>query len=169
MPLKRHSEVVVMDNIEILVDSREQQNSHILQYFDSKNIPYRVQALTSGDYSLSVNGVPQNIWVERKSTLNELTKNFTVYRERFKKEFERMPTAQKILLIEDSNYSDIIDHKYGSKMSPKALLGSLLTWQYIYGLRIFFMPKRYSGNFIYYQLHYYLQAMKFYGYRSLKA
>ncbi len=145
-----------MDSIEILVDTREKENKHILEYFDKKNIPYRIQALKSGDYSFLCNGVQQDIWIERKNSLTELTGNFTAHRARFKKEFERMPTAQKILLIEDNNYSDIIDGKYGSKMLPQALLGSLLSWQYKYGLRIFFMPKRYSGSFIYHQFYYYM-------------
>ena len=143
----------------ILVDTREKKNQHILKYFDAKNIPYRKQALKSGDYSLEANGIQQDIWIERKNSLDELIGNFTRSRIRFKHEFERTPSAIKILLVEDNTYADIINGAYASKMNPKALLGSLLTWQWRYDVRIFFVPRAYSGNLIYHQFKYYLREM----------
>lgn len=35
----------------VLVDSREQKNAHILDYFQRQGIPYEVEKLDYGDYS----------------------------------------------------------------------------------------------------------------------
>ena len=36
---------ILLKSMVILVDSREQENSHITKWFDSKKIPYRVEKL----------------------------------------------------------------------------------------------------------------------------
>src|SRR5574344_863812 len=88
----------------IIVDSREQENKHILSFFDQKKIPYIVRKLNQGDYSafLSANpelGLPFDISlegviaIERKgasgSGLSEIAGNFTAGRQAFENEFIR--------------------------------------------------------------------------------
>ena len=41
----------LVSSIVILIDTREQQFSHIVDYFDKKKIPYKKKALEFGDYS----------------------------------------------------------------------------------------------------------------------
>ena len=67
----------------VLVDTREQENSHILNYFDKKKIKYMVQKLDVGDYSFMLPknpdmGIDNDIYftnkivIERKGSLDEL-------------------------------------------------------------------------------------------------
>ena len=41
----------LLSGLVILVDTREQRNSHILKYFDSHKIPHKKRKLDYGDYS----------------------------------------------------------------------------------------------------------------------
>ena len=41
----------ILDNLTILIDTRENSNSHIIDFFNKKKIPYKVQKLDFGDYS----------------------------------------------------------------------------------------------------------------------
>lgn len=95
--------------------------------------------------------------IERKSSLNELSGNFSQHRARFE---EEMATFQgrKYLLIENANYQDVITGKYDTKFSPKAYLASLHTFNHRYGLQVMFMPDpQYSGYFLYGVFSYYLK------------
>ena len=144
-----------MNQFEIIIDSREKSYQHIIKYFDLKSIPWKKQVLKSGDYGCIINGALQPIIIERKSGLNELAGNFTKGRKRFEQEFERASNVDKILLVENSTYADIINHNYTSKMYPKALLASLLSFQFRFNLHIYFMPRENVGQFIYYSFYYY--------------
>lgn len=140
----------------ILVDNREKSISHIEKYFQDKLINYKFVTLLSGDYSIEVNGISleDNIYIERKNSLDELCNNFCDGRKRFKREFER---SQGIpyLMIEDATYTDIIFHNYRSQMHPKALLGSLKDFESNYHIRTSYISKKAAGNFIYYTLRAY--------------
>lgn len=152
----------------VLTDSREKDNSHIIDWLDKKKIPHKSKALPNGDYSFYI---PANtdlnidrdlyfdheIMIERKNSLEELSGNFSQYRTRFE---EEMATYRglKYLLVENANYQDIVDGKYDTKFSNKAYLASLHTFNQRYGLQIMFMPdSRYSGWFIYGVFTYYLK------------
>ena len=79
----------------ILVDSREKRNQHILAYFEKQGIPYQVTKLDFGDYSFllpaSAAGIDlyfhQDICIERKATLEELSGNLAQKRQLFETEF----------------------------------------------------------------------------------
>ena len=87
----------LLDSIVILVDTREKVNDHITGYFDKHDIPYKKKALKNGDYSFFV---PQNeklgifrdtyfhddIFVERKASLEELSGNLSTKRADFEEE-----------------------------------------------------------------------------------
>lgn len=153
------------ENLEIIVDTREQQNQHILDYFTKKKVRYEVKKLDAGDYSIKLIanrelGLSRDcyfpIMIEKKNSVDELASSFKD-RTRFESEFIRAAgSGTKIyLLVEDANgYVNIINHKYRSEYDPKALLGSLLAFESRYGFTTIFTDKKYSGNRIYYTLRY---------------
>lgn len=76
----------VLKKMEIIIDTRENQNSHITDFFDKKKIPYRIEKLSFGDYSCvipanSFEGQEREIYfdrdivVERKNGIDELCGN----------------------------------------------------------------------------------------------
>ena len=87
----------IIKSMIILVDTREKKMDHITEYFDKAKIPYKKKALPYGDYSFLV---PQNeslsiprdlvfyndIVIERKGSLEELSGNLTKERDRLEKE-----------------------------------------------------------------------------------
>ena len=81
----------------VLVDTREKSNSHIIEWLDKKKIPYKLKALSNGDYSFYVPANPNlnidrdlffdsHIMIERKGSLEELSSNFSQHRARFEEE-----------------------------------------------------------------------------------
>ena len=76
----------ILDNLTILIDTREKANSHIINFFNKKKIPYKVQKLDYGDYSImmprgSFNGQTRDIYftndivLERKFCIDEIAMN----------------------------------------------------------------------------------------------
>ena len=121
-----------IDRIIILVDSREHLPNHITKTFDKYNIKWEVRKLNSGDYSayLPSDGdieeinLSDELVIERKMNLDELSKNISTNRDRFKREFDRSK-AEIILLVEENNYSDIMNHNFRSKLTSNQYLGLL--------------------------------------------
>ena len=77
---------IVEKKLVILVDTREQENTHILKWFLDHKVPYKVQALNYGDYSCylpkgSFAGQLRDIYftddivIERKFCIDELAMN----------------------------------------------------------------------------------------------
>lgn len=158
----------LLRSIVILVDTREQKNSHITEYFDRKKIPWKSKALNNGDYSFYI---PQNsdlnidrdmyfdneIIVERKNSADELAGNFTKHRTRFEEEMATF-SGKKYLLIENSTYDDIVNGKYRSEYAAKSYLATLHTFNHRYSLEIMFMPQsEMSGLWIYSTFMYWLR------------
>lgn len=56
----------------ILCDTREKANQRILQYFESRAVPYMSQKLDTGDY---MDSERMDITIDRKQNLGELLKN----------------------------------------------------------------------------------------------
>ena len=154
----------------ILVDTREQKNQHLLDWFDKKNIKYESKALSNGDYSFYIPKQPelnidraiyfdQDIMIERKNSLDELSGNLTQSRARFQEEMATFG-GKKYLLIERANYSDIVNHNYDTQFSQKAYLASVHSFNHRYGLEIVFMPDNsYSPVWIYGTFSYYLRDL----------
>lgn len=158
----------MVKSIVILTDTREQKNSHILDWLDKKKIPHKTKALQNGDYSFYVPKNPElnierdlyfdhEIMVERKGSLEELSGNFSQNRARFEEEMATF-AGKKYLLIENGSYADVVEGKYDTKFSNKAYLASLHTFNQRYGLELMFMPDpRYSGYFLYGVFTYFLR------------
>lgn len=161
----------LLDSIVILVDTREKVNDHITDYFDKHHIPYKKKALKNGDYSFFV---PQNeklgiyrdtyfhddIFVERKANLEELSGNLSTKRADFEEELAVAKAHKKYLLIENANYEDIVNGKYNTQYNKKSYLGSIHSFNHKYDLEIVFMPDNtYSPIFIYGVMQYYLRNL----------
>lgn len=85
----------MVNSIAIISDSREQKNSHILNYFESVNQPYVVSKLYCGDYTRIDS---MSICVEKKKDLQEICGNVTTQHKRFKAELMRAQ-EHKIKLV----------------------------------------------------------------------
>ena len=165
----------LLDSIVILVDTREHKgkNDHILDWFDKQNIPWERKKLNAGDYSLYLPkneklGITQDIsfedevMVERKASLIELSGNITAKGgskpgQRIENEFARSP-KNKVLLIENASYEKLVTGNYNTDFAPKAFWAKLFTYWHRYDVPTYFMENtRYSGQFIYGYLYYYLR------------
>jgi len=156
----------------ILVDTREKQgkNDHILTYFDKKGISWERRKLNAGDYAPLIRNSPEygimedidlssEIIVERKANLEEISRNITIDKSRIKREFSRAP-QNKILLIENSSYSKLVDGDYNTGFAPKAFWASLFSMWHQYGIPVIFLEdKKYTGQFIYGYFYYYARGL----------
>lgn len=157
----------------ILVDTREKQNTHILNYFQKHHIAYRMEKLDFGDYSFllpnEVTGAAdlyfhREIVIERKASLEELSGNLTRERDRFEKELLTAKSKGCTIhfMIEDPRgYQAILEGNYRTEMKPAAYMASLATFQERYGVHISFLDPQYSGYMIYQTFYYHMrEALK---------
>lgn len=156
----------------IVCDTREHDGKadHILNYFDSKKIPWIKRKLDYGDYTFMVKsndglGIPRDLWfdkeiiVERKANLDEVSSNLVKDRARLKREFALAP-ANKIMIIENGSYEDMVRGNYTSSYDPKSFYGTFHSFWHEYGLPIIFMEnKSYTGMFIRGYFQYYLRNL----------
>lgn len=152
----------------ILVDSREKVNDHIISSFDKNGICYKKKALEYGDYSFALPknealSIPRDMYfnkkicIERKANLEEISGNLTKERDRFEKELSLAP-KEKVLLIENANYSDVANGNYNTQYNKKSFLASLHSFWFKYNIPVFFMPdNKYSALFIKKYFEYYLK------------
>lgn len=154
----------LLKSITIVIDTREQENSAIINYFDKKKIPYVSKKLDFADYTCFLPANPElgiirdtyiDCYIERKGSLEELSGNFCNDRSRIEEEFQRAKGSRLILMIEESaGFEKIIEHKYRTQYNEKSFLASLFTFAHRYDIDIHFIHKKYAGMFIYYQLYY---------------
>ena len=122
------------------------------EYFQKHKIPTITRKLDTGDYSAQLGdlSMEREICVERKRNLDEICGNFTVERERFEREFLRAKAygTKVVLIIENGSWSDIYLGNYRSKVTPKSLLGSLLSWMVRYNVTVTFCKPEETGKLI---------------------
>lgn len=154
--IKRLTEKELRDKLSeltIIIDTREQRNQHIAEYLNRKKAPFISRKLDIGDYSaeLPEGSFERSFVVERKRSLDELCGNFTADRERFERELLRAKAygVKVFLVIENASWNDVFLHNYSSKLSEKALLASLFSWQVRYNVTIIFCKTENSPNVIY--------------------
>ena len=146
----------LLENLVVQVDSREQENKHITDFFTAKKIKFEKKSLESGDYSFYITECPElginhewwcdNLFIERKASLDELAGNLK--EERFFNEVKRtLNIKQKFLIIESCSWEDIINHKYMSQYSEKAFYSQLIKLMTKYDIKIIFTKR--SGAMIY--------------------
>ena len=145
---------MLIDSMVCLVDTREHdgKNQHILDVFDKMGLHYEKRKLNFGDYSMKIPANPDlgimrdldfssKIIIERKANLDEVCGNLgTADRSRIKKELALAP-AEKVMLIENATYSDVLHGNYRSKFAPKSLWASLHSFWHEFGLPIFFVQQ----------------------------
>jgi ERCC4-type nuclease len=156
----------LLKTVTVVIDTREQQNDHIIHYFVSKSIPYESRKLDTGDYSVKLPkndkfGILRDIYfpvaIERKNSIDELVQTIKE-RSRFENELIRSQKLNFLLMVEDPNgYENILFGNYQSQYDPKALLGSLKSFETRYGFSTVFIPKRSAGNYIYHHVYYYVR------------
>jgi ERCC4-type nuclease len=149
-----------------LVDTREKENRHILEYFDSKKIPYKTIKLGVGDYSVMLPGCPElgiikdillPISLERKNSVDELVQTIKD-RARFENRLQRSQRLRFTLLVEDQNgYEKILRGNYRSQYESKAFLASLKSFETRFGFSKVYIPRRAAGNYLYHELYYFVR------------
>ena len=153
----------ILKTVKIVIDTREQKNNHILTYFDSKKISYTSKKLDFGDYTCEftykgqVFSLEKYFAIERKASLDELANNFTAKRTQFENEFLRAKGTKIILMIENCTYSDLIRARYRSQYNAKAFIASLNSFAFKYDFNYIFINGPDVGNFIYYQIIYFIR------------
>ena len=154
----------------ILSDTSEKENDHVTRYFDAMKIAWKKQKLDYGDYSFML---PQNeelgilrdlyfdkkIMVERKANLDEFAGNVTKERDRIKKELTLSP-PNKILIIENASYADMVNGNYRSSYSAKSYFGTVHSWWHEFHIPFVFMEDRnLTGLFIIGYFQYFLRNL----------
>ena len=160
-----------------LYDTREHdgKNQHILDVWDKLGIEYKKKKLDYCDYSFLVPANPDlgilrdldfshHVAVERKASLDELAGNISKERDRIQKEFALAP-KNKVLLIENATYDDMLHGNYSSNYNNKSFWATLHSFWHEYNVPFVFMPNpRNSAMFIrgYFQywLRNYLKGQK---------
>lgn len=91
-----------LKKVVVLVDSREQENRHILARLDALGVPWERRKLDFGDYSFTLDGRDFSLLcvAERKANVDELYGNLTQDRGRIEREFEAgSRIANQFLLV----------------------------------------------------------------------
>ena len=147
-----------MKQMVILVDTAEQENKHITDYFDAHKIAWKKKSLEFGDYSCMLTkneelGLPCDVTlenivvVERKNSLTELSSNLKGGRTQFHNEFIdtiRVGCKTIHLVVEKGSWKDIHTSNYripnGAYTDEKQFYNSLLSFSNRYNIMIDFVP-----------------------------
>ena len=165
----------LLKNICIIVDTREQGWGNIEEYFKKNNIQYRREKLNKGDYSAGLVsnektitlGVIRDMYfdneivIERKASIDELAGNMKEPdRTRLKKEFSYLKSrGTKVhFFIQDNNYDvNIRKGNYRSEYNPKALYGSIKSFETEFNFTVRPLSENTIGSEIYNTLHYHIK------------
>lgn len=155
-----------LKKLTIICDTRE-QDRHVEEWLKKQKIPTVSRKLDTGDYSCMIDqtSFERDIIVERKHNLDEICGNFTAERERFEREFIRAKAyGTKVhLIIENASWSDVFLGNYRSKLSPKSLVASMLSWMVRFNISITFCKPEESARIIYGIFYYYARETLLYG------
>lgn len=153
----------LLNSMQIVVDTREQRNTHILDYFRKKDVAFKIRMIKTGDYSAMLPrndelGITRDIYlnaaIERKNGVDELVGSIKD-RNRFENELIRSTKHPFTIIVEDRDgYEKILNGKYRSKYKPESLLGSLKAFEARYGFTTVFLDPKLTGNYIYYSFLY---------------
>ena len=97
----------------IQIDTREQNNKHIIKYFENMGVEYFCEKLDFGDYTNPLN--ENKVVIDRKKDLVEWAGNLGKGHQRFKAELERAKDCgyKVIVLIEQKlNYDAGLQNKH---------------------------------------------------------
>lgn len=144
----------ILDDIVIIVDTREQKNDHIITFFKENGIKYRISKLETADYSFELPNYSElnfdrMVLVEKKNSLDEIAGNFTKDRERFTREFERVNQEHIHLVIEGATWKKITNKSWRSAFSGSSMRASILTYSIRYNMKTWFVTADESPRLIY--------------------
>jgi ERCC4-type nuclease len=168
-PIDKKIAQAAIKSMRVIVDSREQENSHIIEYFNQKKIPFVKRKLEFADYSCEINSkllglqveaewlsFENHVVVERKNSIDEIAACVGSDRDRFEAEFKRVKAAgaKCVLLLEKFSF----DHLFGdgqmfqksyTKMTPEQIAINVNTFIIRYGLHpITIVNNVHSGRII---------------------
>jgi len=155
----------ILSNVVILIDTREQQNQHIIEYFDKKEIKWKSRKLSFGDYGIMLckneeYGIMADLIldyaVERKGHLEELSNNFTKDRTRLEEEMWRSK-GKMDFVIERGDLNDIMKGEYTTEYNKKSYLATLIAFRHRYNTPFNFATKEFSPQMIFALLFYRLR------------
>ena len=127
----------------IIIDSREQR-PYMFKNIKPEPPETIVKGLATGDYS--IDGLENKICVERKS-IADLFSSVGSGRKRFEREMARMSEFDYAALIIESSLSSIFTNPPSrSKMNPKAVFRTLISWSIKYDVHIWPMWDRESAE-----------------------
>lgn len=155
----------ILKTLVIIYDTREQQNAHILSYFDKRGITYKKQKLDVGDYSCMIPknpniGIMRDIYlqsvVERKASLDEICTNLQKSTQTaFENELIRSKDYKFVLFVEQSDFDErLMNGEYISRYDPKSLKARLESFKAKYNFEIVPMDKKMIGHNIYHRFYY---------------
>ena len=157
----------ILDSLVICVDTRENANSHITNFFDKKKIPYCVEKLPFGDYSCKIPKGTLNMFtadiyftndfvIERKNSIDELAGNLKEDATRLKKELAHlnMYGIEFYIFLEELNYEENLRNgRYRSQYDAFTLMQRIYKGiEGEYHTMVIPVPKEYMGSKIYYFL-----------------
>lgn len=151
----------------IVVDTREQENGHILEAFKRNNILYERRKLDTGDYAVEVNGELLPVRIERKNGVDEIVSNLIESKNgksknRFFRELDRVEAEgieKLIILIEDEAfYRKILNHEYRSRATVSSIRGLLMSIEAKYKrVHLSGVDKSYMASYINSILYYHVK------------
>ena len=157
----------ILDNLIICVDSREQSNQHIIDFFDKKKVPYVVEKLPFGDYSCKIKagsfeGQERDIYftndfvIERKANIDEICSNLKENAARLKKELAHLNkyNIEFYIFLEDENYElNLRNSNYRSQYDAYTLMQRICKGiEAEYNTMVIPVPRSCMGSKIYYFL-----------------
>jgi hypothetical protein len=162
---------LLTENLMIIFDTREQQNLHVLDYFDKKNIKYKRQKIDEGDYAAIITKRPEmgihrdlyfKVAVERKNSVDELAGNLAEESDtrddiRLVRELRRAKEKgiKMFLVIEDENGKrNIKTGNYRSLYKPVSFMARLRSLQDQYLNGTVFINSNDTGEEIFGILYY---------------
>lgn len=159
----------LLKSMGILIDSREKKNKHITDWLDKNKIKYKKQKLHQGDYSFYVPAsndlnisrelhFNNDICIERKNSLEELSGNLTTKRSQFKHKLSHYK-GDMLLLIENGSYKDLSEGNYNTQLSASAFVSSLHSISLEFGVPFIFIDSERTAQFLYLTFYYYLRNL----------
>ncbi|MCK9576882.1 MAG: ERCC4 domain-containing protein [Clostridia bacterium] len=149
----------------VLIDTREKENAHIIEWLNKKSILHQETKLSFGDYSLLIPrceeyGITTDLIIdyaiERKASLEEISGNLTNDRDRIKYEFWR-GNGKMDIVIENGSWDLIASGKYNTQYDKNSFIATLITYKHRFNVSPHFVSKEYSAELIYKLLLYKLR------------
>jgi ERCC4-type nuclease len=164
----------VIDSMVVIVDTREQNNQHIIEFFNKKNIPYKVVKNDYGDYTAMIpKGTigqftadiyfDRSIAIERKNSIDEIAGNLKDEAYRLKKELAHMNMydIKYFFFVEDKDFHfNLRNGNFRSQYDPFTLMQRIKKGiEAEYNTVIVPVDKQCMGSEIYYTLQAFVYAL----------